>query len=360
MHPPQVAQEDRGGNMGHDIRRQMIESSVRRALGRMEGDPDRAVRNLVDLAVDASRGEHQRPFFCAVRDLLQGNEDSAYFSLARRLVQEVDVEHLLTFGLNLGYEGCVRGAETIRDVERTRGFNVPWMLSIEMPDAGLGPCGPAGCGSVTALVHEARELGIHVFLVHAGTHCCEAIDLAAVFPDCAFAIVVDNRSFSVRAASLAQMARNALMLAQAGQGAGYVCSLLASLRLPYGVYLQYPRSLDASPRIVGRSLSRMLALKPHFAVLSPAPWCTAELARATHARVRELREEQAVEAIVMDAFGDSLLIDSIISQDQCAMAVDALGRPVLFDGPVVERGCNVYRGGLAHALAELFPKTAAA
>lgn len=343
--------------MGHDIRRQLIESSVRRALGRMEDSPDRAARNLIDLAVDASQGEHQRLFFCRIRDLLQRDGGSAYFSLARRLVQEVDVEHLLTFGLNVGYEGCVRGAETIREIERRRGFNVPWMLSVEMPDAGLGPCGPGGCGDIASLVHEARELGIHVFLVHAGALCCEAVDLATIFPDCAFAVVVDNRSFSVRSASLAQMARNAVILAQAGQGAGYVRSLLSSLRLPYGIYLQYPRTATTSPRSVDRTLSRALAHRPHLAVLSPAPRCPAGLARETHARIRELRESQTVEAIVLDALGDSLLIDSIISQDQCAMAIDALGRPVLFDGPVTDRRYNVYRAGLAQALAELFPKT---
>ena len=107
--------------MSGDINRILIGSVVRKAIADAQNSPGRSVRNLVDAGVNFARGKFQKNFLENVQAILQ-NEDSAYYTLAKDLLLNVDRHILFTLGMNLGYNGCTKGVKIIRDTERKRGF----------------------------------------------------------------------------------------------------------------------------------------------------------------------------------------------------------------------------------------------
>lgn len=332
-----------------DVQRMLIESSVRKALGRIDEDPARSVRNLVDLGVSSVRGPVASAFLSHVQELLRADERSAYFNLVQRMVSEVELDTLITFGLNLGYEGCIKGAKTIRAAERERGFNVPWAISIVVAeDEGL-------LARTAAVLEEAYSLGVRVFNLYTGM-CPElGLRLAEHFDDCAFVICTKPSAIDARVAAECCSAHNALISVAMQDDVEYACALLRSMRTLYGVHVPYPDYRQSvSPR---HALSRTLGVAPYFIIFIPSPGCTPELASAVHSCVQEAREEQRYPVIVFDMLLDRIAIDSVISNDACAAGFDEHGQLVLLDGIVDDPSCNVYERGLAHVLAEFFPKT---
>ena len=58
------------------------------------------------------------------------NQNSAYYTLVKNLAclcGPGDYHHLRR---DLGYDGCTKGAKTIREMESKRHFNIPWSLSL--------------------------------------------------------------------------------------------------------------------------------------------------------------------------------------------------------------------------------------
>ena len=100
----------------------IIETLVRKALRDIKDSPERSMRNLVDMALHFSQGRFQQRFFTAAQTMLQ-NEQSAYYDMVQDLVNHVDPERILRFGMDLGYNSCTYGANTIRCLEEKEKCN---------------------------------------------------------------------------------------------------------------------------------------------------------------------------------------------------------------------------------------------
>ena len=110
-----------------DVTRTILETTISQALRDMARDPARTMRKLVDLGRHFSHGRFQKHFFALAQTML-AHEDSAYYPLMARVAAQVEHQHLKTFGINLGYNGCTNGAKLIRENEARLGFNIPLSL----------------------------------------------------------------------------------------------------------------------------------------------------------------------------------------------------------------------------------------
>ena len=114
----------------------LVGSVVKETLNKMKENPERGIRNLVDMALQFSDGRFQQDFFATAQVMLQ-NESSAYYRLVRDLISNTDTERLYTFGMNLGYNGCTAGAQRIRDNEKLLGCNIPWAVVLQIAENGF-------------------------------------------------------------------------------------------------------------------------------------------------------------------------------------------------------------------------------
>ena len=119
--------------MENSMSRILIETTVRQTLKGLQDDPKRSIRNVVDMALHFSDGRFQSRFFRTAQTMLE-HEDSAYYVLVEDAANHIDQEHLVTFGMNLGYNSCTWGAQRIRTNEAQLGFNIPWTVLFLMEE----------------------------------------------------------------------------------------------------------------------------------------------------------------------------------------------------------------------------------
>lgn len=122
----------------HDITRLMIQSTLQKSLEDIAIGDHRALRRLVDLGEHFSSSGLRRRFLNQAQDLLT-NEESAYYTLIQRLVQNTDREQLTQMGLCFGYECLVCGVAKLRE-EWTRGNPISWQQELRFQEkTGIAP-----------------------------------------------------------------------------------------------------------------------------------------------------------------------------------------------------------------------------
>ncbi len=105
--------------------RLMVYAFVKKAIHNLKYDPERTVRNLIDMALLFTDSRFQHEFYSSAQNLLS-NEKSCYYTLLKETITQVNEETLLTFSMNLGCNGLYEGSMKIRDTEQKEHYNIPW------------------------------------------------------------------------------------------------------------------------------------------------------------------------------------------------------------------------------------------
>ena len=299
--------------------RTMAENIVRRAFRGMRQDPKRTIRNLVDLGLETSGGDLHRRFMEAAQKILR-REDSPYYDMVLRTVQQVDEERLLTFGLNLGWESLTAGAARIRELEQERGHNIPWSLTLHIASSGS-----MTSGGYLRLVLEGMELGIYsYFLMPADDVSVEtALNVTAASRNCALILFLPAGYDVKRNLTALSMHPNVLLCLDCG-GPEWEkqADLLRDSRLLYGLHRRYATEGEIQDIVSGQWMERVL---PHAGL---AVFCIPQGDAFNHGTqhpvyryAMDSRLEQRYPAIVFDFYPDNLYMDVLISGDSCFMGV---------------------------------------
>lgn len=167
--------------------RAMAETLINKVIRDLKNDPERGLRNIIDLMLMMPREKFSENLFVIIRRILS-DENSAYYTLVKNVAADVDAENLKKFIFNVGFNCCTNGKKIIRKKSKELGFPVPWSIGIgseylkKYPDA------------VSKMVSEGKELGIYLYLI-AGSECMED-SITEVYrdnPDCAFVLFMDAK-----------------------------------------------------------------------------------------------------------------------------------------------------------------------
>lgn len=109
---------------------------------------------------------------------------SCYYKLVPDLINNVDTERIVSFGMNVGYNSCTIGAGKIREIESMSSFNILWSISLE----SSGNDYPQKSHSIHSLISQGRDLGVYNWLIFSLDNPIFILELAQNFPECAFSI----------------------------------------------------------------------------------------------------------------------------------------------------------------------------
>ena len=329
----------------------VIETVVKKALAAIKEDPERETRNLVDMALQFAEGRFQQELFSTMQTMLQ-NEHSAYYGLVRDVVSHTDAERLLTFGMNVGYNGCTVGARHIRENERKLGCSIPWTVSIR-PD---GARWADDCARYDKLIGEGETLGIYVWAVFAGERPRDLLCLAKSHPASAFCVFCRGEDLTEVFLEEALEYDNIMLLVRYDEAAADVCASLRRMGLLYSVWYPYGAK-DLEDILNGDLFYSAQQLAPAFTVLLARPECPVEVRRLVCRAVRAARNEQRFQTLLWEMESDNGLVDSIISKDSCLVAFDGAGRLCSGDGRTWGEHHDIFHGSLVEILQGAYPKT---
>jgi len=307
-------------------------------------DPERSVRNLVDLALLGAKGRFQTQVLELLQAMLQ-NPNSYYYSLIRDTVLHADPERLLGFGLNLGYNGCTRGAARIRQVEAERGFNVPWTLSLQVN-------GRDSREDRQRLICQGEELGIRTWQLYAAGAAQRGLELAEDHPDSAFVLLLESKDIDLALLDRAGELCNLMILVKWSTDCPDACDLLRQGELLYGIWNYYGEK-DLGQIMTGQIFRDAAACRAAVTLLVPGQDWDRELGAVAGSYIMDARSRQLFCTLPLEAACDSGYVDGIISEEDCTAGFDSAG--VLHTPWGKRTDCNYRERSLAEILGIAFP-----
>lgn len=324
-----------------DLNRSILEGILRRALRDMEQDSHRSARNLVDMGLLFAKGPFERRFLAQCKDVLEDTA-SPYYTAINRALTKCDRDTLVTFGINLGLEGCSRGARRIREAEARHGFQVPWALEIFAGSDGLSRV------YVQRLVSEAVALGVRVFFLRdCGLDQGELELLLRENQTCAFGLFTTGSRGDYWDLSRLRQHHNLVLSISAGAPlARPFCKALEENRMPYCVHLDCAAYDDTLPQRIEAAgeLDGLVVI-----LLSQE----AEPDARQKIQDMVLRDRAAYPFGLLHFPGDLLAIDQVISSGPCSLSFLPDGSARTRKGPM---DSNIRTASLSQILGRELPR----
>lgn len=223
------------------IARTLIQTVVRQKLNAIKSDPERSLRNLVDMGLSFAVGGEQKRFLQQAQHALQ-DENSAYYRIIYDMALHVDTEHLMGFGMNLGYNSLTAGARTIRRLESECGYDIPWCLTLAIDRKGY----TAHESDYTNLIEQGKRLGIYTYLIIAPELPVGLFTLLRQQKDCAFLLFTSPDELTGDVIDIMAQLYHVMPVIRFGDGAEAVCDAMRRREMLYSVFLPYhPEELES-------------------------------------------------------------------------------------------------------------------
>lgn len=335
--------------MEKTMSRILIETVVKTTLKNLKEDPERSIRNLVDMALHFSGGRFQQSFFQAAQTML-GNENSPYYGLVRDLTSYTDTEHLFTFGMNLGYNSCTYGAQQIRQNEERLRQDIPWTVLFQM-----GELSPVRLAEYGATISEGEELGVYTWMLFPTADHEKALDLIRDHSDSAFFLFCAPEDLSPNLLDGFSELKNLMPVIRyrEEQTEGY--ARLRALGVPYCAWFPYGED-DLAAIQDGEVFLGVQQTKAVFTALVPRQGCPEEVRLQVQQAVEQARNEQRYQTIPWELERDNRRVDEIISDGACAVCFDQEGHLLDSNGSPIRPDLGLFEHGLTEVLRLACPK----
>jgi len=298
----------RSQKMENSMSRILIETVVRKTLKDMKEDPERSIRNLIDMALNFSEGRFQKNFFQAAQTMLK-NESSPYYALLRNISSSVNTEHLITFGMNLGYNSCTLGAKKIRENKQKFGCDIPWAATFQTDDLQL----PEHLSKYHKAVTDGEKLGIYTWMLFARSHPQNLLPLIHEHSDSAFFLFCGPDDIDTAFLDSLTDVNNLMLVVRYKETAEALYTQIHDNGLLYSAYYPYAQE-DIDFIINGDLFYSIQQTHPVFTVLLAQQGCPDSIQNAAHQAVVKARDEQSYQTIPLEFYFDNRLIDKIISE----------------------------------------------
>ncbi len=335
------------GDVIHGVSRTLIETFVRKKLIELKDNPERGTRNLIDMALNFSQGRFEKRFFTAAQQMLQ-NEQSGYYSLIWDTITHVTLEHMLEFGMNVGYNSLNAGAKLIREQESQCGYNIPWTIALRI-DGGMWD---AMAQDYKSLVEQGKEKGIYTWMARIRRRPEAVLPMIEAEKDCAFLLFIEPEDMTDAFLDAAAQLKNMMPVVGWSEKSAEICRRMREREMLYALFVPYD-GMDAVPYDeILRDAGEMHPFITFFLsdeVLEGRREDQGEI-------IGKLRAGQKYATIPMELYADSLLIDGVISDEACLPVFDESGTLI---GQRSGRPLNFIIESLSDILKAAYPKKAA-
>ena len=305
--------------MTETMNQALIETTVKQAIKRIQDDPERSIRNLVDMGLLFSNGKFQQRFLEVIQQMLQ-NEQSSYYRLISDLIANVDSKRITTFAINLGYNSCTRGARMIRKIESEQGYNVPWSIFLTIDDRNFRKHED----EYFSLFEQGQSLGVYTWFLFSNQGMESCLKLAEKYTDNAFLIFCHPNDITPALLDEAVELYNIMFVVAYENETDQTCNLLRKRNFLYSIYYSYTED-DMVEILNGNILADIQELHPVFTLFHPSNDCPLPIQQLVYEFVLETRMKQNYITIPFDLIHDMKYIDEIISEDASFIFFDKNG-----------------------------------
>ncbi|MBR2046546.1 MAG: hypothetical protein IJ958_10530 [Agathobacter sp.] len=286
--------------MNHSTSQSIIEATVSSAIKRIQNDPERSMRNMVDMGLMFCNGKFQQRFLAEAQRMLE-NENSSYYRIIPDLISNVDSTRITTFGINLGYHSCTKGARTIRKIEAEQGYKIPWCMALNLKNDD--------CFSI---IEEKQAQGVYTWFINSTSDIISASDIAERFGDSAFIITCQPEDISETLLDEFGEIYNIFFAVSYSDGIEDACALLRKRKFLFSVIYEYNEG-DVANILNNSLLYDFCSLHSLFSLFYANSSCSLETQKQIYEHILKTRYEQRFQTVPFDLIYDTRFIDEIIS-----------------------------------------------
>lgn len=327
--------------MTNDINYVMIETLVRKMLREVRKDSRRSARNLIDFAVHFSDGRFQSRFFEIAHQMLK-NENSPYFELFSDTARNIDEEHLIRMGMNIGFNSFIDGCRKIRDTEEKEGYYIPWAIYLSMKNRDI---------DYLELLKEGENLGIYSWFIYGEGDVDYKLNIISKMGNSAFFLYINPEDLTDSLVSKLKGSINVMTMLKEGRGLREAALKLREARLPYSFSCRYRDINDIEDE---DRIRELVNLHPVFIGYSPEYNVSNETVDLVYKRILEYRTEQYYSSIFWDVINDDSYINDVISSKDCNMGFDEEGNMCFCDRSLIRTEINIRDNKLSDILKNRF------
>lgn len=328
----------------------LIETTIKHTIAQIKEDPERSMRNVVDMALNFTNGRFQQHLLTVAQTMLE-NPNSCYYKLIPDIVSNAEEKRIINFGMNVGYNGCTIGAEKIRKIEATEQYNIPWSISLEID-------GNEYIKHATvyhSLIRQGIQLGIYTWNIHSLGKLHHLLELAEAFPECAFPIFCSAEEITPSLLDDVNNIYNIMFIINYSENIDRVCALLRTRNFLYSV------SISAQDKLcdnIENILSDAENMHSAFTIFMANAECPPEKQSTLYHSIQQTRMEQKYRTIPFDMLHDTLFIDSIISNEACSIGFTQDGDCYSLNNMITYHEQNFFNCNLSEILKSVAPKKA--
>lgn len=322
-----------------DIKRVATEAIIKRYIKDIKSSPKRSIRNLVDFGLSAAKGKFKDSFLTAAQKMLE-NENSKYYDLVVDNLNNVDNETLVTFGMNVAYNGCTKGAATIRELEAKYNINIPWSVFLKISHNKFEEYED----KYLDVIKEGETLGIYTWFVFVDKLTPEELSLAKSNENCAFLYFISNQDINGDLLSELCNLHNVMISIEYIEDENKNFRIMRENKLMYSMHTTYDS--DIKDDII---LDETDELQPIFTIFFPSESASEEICENNYNFIIEAKNSQKYQTVLWEAFRDTSKIDEQLSGDAVRAIFDE-------SGTLADSSCNIFKEKLLDIFKASFSK----
>lgn len=337
----------------------MLEVALDKAIRDAEANPQREIRNLVDMGSQLAAGRFLQDFFRITRQML--NDDNCpYYELARNVIHNVNHKNIKVFGLHLGYNSLTYGANKISAYERKHGYNIPWVMVFDLRQEDPNLLTTA---EISDILLHSESMGIYcaMFFVNKNQAYLEAIlETLPFHSNSAFFVFADPEIITDEIADRVARANNiALVLAMATgaekRAEQRAFEILLKKKCLYGAYCEY-NDQNLEQAMSETYLHRIEKAHCTFAFLIRDELNKASNIDRFSQFIQEAKNANKYPFFIFDFYEDLAHVDRTISFESCFLSIQGNGRIAINTMTALQDSLNIRTHSLADILAKTMPK----
>lgn len=299
---------------GNPIAIKMIGSTIDRNIRDITDNPQRGVKNLIDLAYRYSSSPLQRELIKSLQPMLM-NPNSPYYNIIPSLVNGVNHYTIKTFIINMSYNSFSHGRKKIKQYQKAHNYKIPWTIIIDFtkePNSNLNKT------TILNIIDQGRKTGIYtyMFFINQTDHFS---DILRRNPDCAFILYATPTLFIEENILELKSIHNTFfaVLYQPNidiQAFKNATKLLYDHKCLFGSYTYYSNE-NIEYILSNRWVDEIVASKSPFGFLMESQNCSPANASLIHDYVDSSKVNPKYPAFLIDLYHDMARIDNHLSKD---------------------------------------------
>ena len=249
------------------ISKTLVESYVRKQVKALKQSPTETIDTLTKQLLDKPKGSLEKYLLHITPEKLQDTQ-SGYYKLFHDILPKINTDHLVTLGMNIGYNGIFTASKNTQLHSPESTFDALWAFRLSID----GICYEKNAAQYKAQITSAKKNGTHCFMLFIEKNAWKLLPFIKKEKDCAFFLFCPASCLTEKFLDAAKLTKNLFISVAHNSNkqppSSDVFKQLRMRKLPYAVHYYYSAS-DIDNINSGKIFKELSKERPLFTFFLP-------------------------------------------------------------------------------------------